>query len=178
VLRIDAPAVYGRQVVIPVAASLARRYPELGLDIRLSDRFADVIGEGLDAGIRVGEIADSRLVALRIGEQQLRVYGAPAYFAGRKPPRTLGELEHHDCIVFRNPSSGRERPWEFHHLGRRLTLQPKARYVVDEGEGLVSAAAAGLGLIQVSPLPRNRRGNRVLCTDGYTGNTRRRLANS
>jgi DNA-binding transcriptional LysR family regulator len=97
----------------------------------------------------VGEIADSRLVALRIGEQQLRVYGAPAYFAGRKPPRTLGELEHHDCIVFRNPSSGRERPWEFHHLGRRLTLQPKARYVVDEGEGLVSAAAAGLGLIQV-----------------------------
>jgi LysR substrate binding domain len=51
--------------------------------------------------------------------------------------------------VFRNPSSGRERPWELHHLGRRLTLQPKVRYVVDEGEGLVSAAAAGLGLIQV-----------------------------
>jgi DNA-binding transcriptional LysR family regulator len=149
VLRVDAPIVYGRQVLVPLAAALAQRHPGLGLDIRLSDRFADVIGEGLDAAIRVGRIADSRLVALPIGEQQLRVYAAPGYFAARKAPRALHELKRHDCVVFRNPSSGRERPWEFRQQGRAVNVQPKARYVVDDGEGLVAAAVAGLGLVQV-----------------------------
>jgi DNA-binding transcriptional LysR family regulator len=149
VLRVDAPVVYGRQVLVPLAASLAQRHPGLGLDIRLSDRFADVIGEGLDAAIRVGRIADSRLVALQIGEQQLRVYASPAYLASRKAPRTLQELKRHDCVVFRNPTSGRERPWEFRHQGRPVSMQPKARYIVDDGEGLVAAAVAGLGLVQV-----------------------------
>jgi DNA-binding transcriptional LysR family regulator len=149
VLRVDAPIVYGRQVLVPLAASLARRHPGLGLDIRLSDRFADVIGEGLDAAIRVGRIADSRLVAVPIGEQQLRLYASPAYLASRKAPRAVRELERHDCVVFRNPTSGRERPWEFRQQGRAVNVQPKARYVVDDGEGLVAAAVAGLGLVQV-----------------------------
>ena len=149
VLRIDAPIVYGRQELIPVAAELARRYPHLGLDIRLSDRFADVVGGGLDAAIRVGRIADSRLVAVPIAEQQLRVYGAPEYLARRRPPRSPAEVRRHDCVLFRNPTSGRERAWEFRQGGRALSLHPKARYIVDDGEGLVSAAAAGLGLIQV-----------------------------
>jgi DNA-binding transcriptional LysR family regulator len=148
-LRIDAPIVYGRQELIPLVAALARRYPELELDIRLSDRFADVIAEGLDAAIRVGTIADSRLVAVPLAEQQLRVYGAPAYFARRKAPRSPAELERHECVVFRNPTSGRERPWEFVDQGRALTIQPKARYIMDDGDGLMSAAAAGLGLVQI-----------------------------
>ncbi|HJT62902.1 MAG TPA: LysR family transcriptional regulator [Burkholderiales bacterium] len=149
VLRVDAPIVYGRQVLVPLAASLARRHPALGLDLRLSDRFADVIGEGLDAAIRVGRIADSRLVALPVGEQQMRLYASPAYFASRKTPRTLRELKRHDCVVFRNPTSGRERPWEFRQQGRAINVQPPARYIVDDGEGLVAAAVAGLGLVQV-----------------------------
>lgn len=149
VLRVDAPIVYGRQVLVPLAASLARRHPGLGLDIRLSDRFADVIGEGLDAAIRVGRIADSRLVALPIGEQQMRVYASRGYFASRRAPRALREMERHDCVVFRNPTSGRERPWEFCQQGRVINFQPKARYIVDDGEGLVAAAVAGLGLVQV-----------------------------
>jgi LysR family transcriptional regulator for bpeEF and oprC len=149
VLRVDAPIVYGRQVLVPLAAALARRHPGLGLDLRLSDRFADVIGEGLDAAIRVGRIADSRLVALPIDEQQLRVYASPGYFAARREPRALPEVRRHDCVVFRNPTSGRERPWEFRQRGRAIKLQPKGRYIVDDGEGLVAAAAAGMGLIQV-----------------------------
>jgi DNA-binding transcriptional LysR family regulator len=149
VLRIDAPIVYGRQQLIPVAARLARRYPDLQLDIRLSDRFADVIAEGLDAAIRVGQIADSRLVAVPLAAQQARVYAAPEYFARRKPPRSPADLDQHDCVVFRNPTSGRERPWEFVEQGRALVLHPKARYIVDDGDGLMSAAEAGLGMVQI-----------------------------
>lgn len=149
VLRVDAPLFYGRQVLVPAAAALAQRYDGLGLDLRLSDRFADVIGEGLDAVLRVGQIADSGLVALPIGEQQLRVYGAPAYFKRRRAPGAPADLDGHACVVFRNPTSGRERPWDFRVQGRRVTVQPKARYVIDDGEGLVRAAVAGLGLIQV-----------------------------
>ena len=111
-LRVDAPLFYGRQVLVPAAAALAQRYVGLGLDLRLSDRFADVIGEGLDAVLRVGQIADSGLVALPIGEQQLRVYGAPRYFKRRRAPQVPADVEGHDCVVFRNPSSGRERPWD------------------------------------------------------------------
>ena len=73
----DAPLFYGRQVLVPAAAALAQRYAGLGLDLRLSDRFADVIGEGLDAVLRVGQIADSGLVALPIGEQQLASMARP-----------------------------------------------------------------------------------------------------
>ena len=107
------------QVLVPAAAALAQRYAGLGLDLRLSDRFADVIGEGLDAVLRVGQIADSGLVALPIGEQQLRVYGAPAYFKRRRAPGAPADLDGHACVVFRNPTSGRERPWDFRVQGRR-----------------------------------------------------------
>src|SRR5688500_19164787 len=70
-LRIDAPVTYGRKVIVPLAARLAARHPQLRLDLRLSDRYTDVIASGVDAVVRVGDIADTRLVARRIDEQQL-----------------------------------------------------------------------------------------------------------
>jgi DNA-binding transcriptional LysR family regulator len=151
-LRIDAPVTYGRKVIVPLAARLVARHPQLRLDLRLSDQFTDLIGSGMDAVIRVGEIADARLVARRIGEQQLAVLGAPAYFKRRGRPRRPQDLRAHDCIMFNMPTSGRYRPWEFLVNRRPLVLHPAARHEVNEGEGLVSAACAGLGLVQVPDL--------------------------
>lgn len=151
-LRIDAPVTYGRKVIVPLAARLVARHPQLRLDLRLSDQFTDLIGSGMDAVVRVGEIADARLVARRIGEQQLAVLGAPAYFKRRGRPRRPQDLRAHDCIMFNMPTSGRYRPWEFLVNRRPLVLHPPARHEVNEGEGLVSAACAGLGLVQVPDL--------------------------
>ncbi|HEX2200253.1 MAG TPA: LysR substrate-binding domain-containing protein [Burkholderiales bacterium] len=148
-LRIDAPVTYGKNVIVPVVARLAARHPALRLDLRLSDQYADVIASGVDAVVRVGEIADARLVARRIGEQQLVVLGAPAYFKRRGKPRRPQEVEGHDCVLFRMPTSGRHRPWEFLVKRKSLVLHPPPRHELNEGEGMVSAACAGLGLVQI-----------------------------
>ena len=152
VLRLDLPITYGKKIVLPVLARLVREHPSLRLEIRLSDQFADVVGSGVDAVVRVGEVADTRLVARRIDRQQLAVYGTPQYLRRRRPPRRPAEIASHECIVFQMPSSGRRRPWEFRARNQRLALHPAPAHVVNDGEGLLSAACAGLGLIQIPDL--------------------------
>lgn len=152
VLRIDIPVTYGKKVILPVLARLARRHPQLRFEVRLSDQYAELIGSGLDAVVRIGEPADARLVARRIDQQQLAVLGAPAYLKRKGRPRRPADLAAHDCVVFQMPTSGRQRPWEFLAKGRRSALHPPAAHVINDGEGLVSAACAGLGLIQVPDL--------------------------
>jgi DNA-binding transcriptional LysR family regulator len=149
VLRIDAPVTYGKQVLIPLLAGLARRHPELRLDLQLSDRYADVIGGGLDAVVRIGSLDDSRLVARVFDWQRLRVYAAPAYLRKHGPPRTPADLARHDCLVFRMPSTGRVRPWQFVVRGKPVALVPPDRYAFNDGEAIVAAAVAGLGIAQV-----------------------------
>ncbi|HEX7054396.1 MAG TPA: LysR substrate-binding domain-containing protein [Burkholderiales bacterium] len=151
-LRIDVPVTFGKKVLLPLVAGLARRHPQLNVDVRLSDQYADVVGSGVDAVVRVGKVAEPGLVARTVAQQQLRVYGSPDYFARRGRPRTLGELERHDCVVFRMPTSGRVRPWEFVVKGRPLVRHPPARYAVNDGEGMASAARAGLGIVQLPDL--------------------------
>jgi DNA-binding transcriptional LysR family regulator len=149
VLRIDAPITYGKQVILPVCGRLAQRYPELRLDLRLSDEYADVIAGGLDAVIRVGAIADSRLVARQFDAQQLRVYGARGYLDRRGRPSHPRDLKDHDCLVFRIPTTGREYAWQFVEGRKRIELHPPSRYLVNDGEGLAALAASGLGLVQL-----------------------------
>jgi DNA-binding transcriptional LysR family regulator len=148
-LRIDAPATYGKQVIVPLVADLARRHPDLRIDVRLSDSYADVIGGGLDAVIRVGPIDDSRLVARAFDVQLLGTYAAPDYLSRRGRPRTPADIDTHDCGVFRMPTTGRERPWQFLLGGESVAMHPRARFVMNDGEGLVSAACSGIGLVQV-----------------------------
>jgi DNA-binding transcriptional LysR family regulator len=149
VLRIDVPVTYGKQVLIPVLAALAQRHPALRLDVQLSDRYADVIGAGLDAVVRIGALDDSRLVARVFDRQHLGVYGAPGYLRQRGRPQVPADLAQHDCVVFRMPSTGRVRPWQFAVRGKPVALMPPDRYGMNDGEGIVAAAIAGLGLAQV-----------------------------
>ena len=152
VLRLNVPITYGKKVVLPAVAELVARHPGLRVDVRLSDQFTDVIGSGVDAVVRIGEVADARLVARRIGEQQLVVCASPAYLERKGAPSKPGDIAAHECVVFQMPTSGRYRPWEFLVRGRRLALQAPPIHVVNEGEGLVSAACHGLGLVQVPDL--------------------------
>jgi DNA-binding transcriptional LysR family regulator len=149
VLRVDVPMTYGKKVVIPVLADLVRRHPELRLSVRFSDQYADIIGSGVDAVVRVGEVADARLVSRRIDSQQLVVCASPGYLERKGRPQRPAEIEAHDCVVFQMPTSGRHRQWDFLMRGKPIVLHPRAKHVVNDGEGLVAAAAAGLGIIQV-----------------------------
>lgn len=148
-LRLDAPQAYGREVLMPVLAGLLRRHPALRLDLRLQDSYADLIRDGLDAAVRVGELRDSRLVARRFDSQQLLLVASPAYVEARGAPQRLDQLVGHAAIVFRLPSTGRQRPWQFRSGRRNVELLPEPAVEVNAGDGMVAAAVQGLGLAQL-----------------------------
>lgn len=148
-LKLDIPIVYGRRVVLPVLAKLRHRYPDLAFDVRFSDRIADVVGDGLDAVIRVGTLNDSSLVARRIGWQRMWTGASPAYLRRHGTPLRPEDLQQHQCLVFRIPTSRKEWPWRFRVGSRDVVLHPATQVWFDDGEALVAAALAGLGLVHV-----------------------------
>lgn len=148
-LRIDMPITYGKRVVLPTLAKLMERFPQLHIDARLSDQYCDPVRDGLDAVVRVGGLADSRLVAKRISQQSLVVCASPDYLSRAGSPQTPPAIEHHACILFRTPTSGRERPWQFRKGKKEIDIQPPSRMALNDGEAMVAAACAGVGLTQV-----------------------------
>jgi DNA-binding transcriptional LysR family regulator len=148
-LRISAPITYGKRVLVPRLAALAGRYSRLALDVTLSDRFVDLIKEGFDAAVRVGPLRDSTFVAREIARQQLLVCASPAYVAAHGRPTAPDRLARHACLAFRQPTSGRPRPWEFSVKGSAVSVTPHGRLVLNDGEAMVAAAIAGAGLVQV-----------------------------
>jgi DNA-binding transcriptional LysR family regulator len=147
-LRVDLPITYGKRVVLPVLAALARRHPALRFEVRLQDGHADLVGDRIDLAVRIGAMRDSSLVARRIDRQALLLCASPAYLAERGTPRRLEDLAGHDALTFRLPSSGRDRPWQFRQRGAPVELHPEPRLRIGEGEGLVEATRLGLGLCQ------------------------------
>jgi len=147
-LRIDAPFTYAKQVLLPILQKLLTQHADLRLDLRLSDAYTDLIRDGLDAVIRIGHLADSRLVARTFDQQDLVVCASPALLKSDGEPKTPDALASHRCVVFRMPRTGRDRPWQFRSGRRTIELHPDSRVRIDDGEALVRAAATGMGLVQ------------------------------
>jgi LysR family transcriptional regulator, regulator for bpeEF and oprC len=147
-LCISAPLTYGKYVVLPVLARLMARYPQLNVDVRLTDNVSDLVREGLDAAVRIGNLQDSRLVARTFGQQNFTVCASPAYLKAKGKPRVPQDLERHECVLFRMPMTGRDRPWDFLVNGEAVRLDPPSRMRVSDGEALVRAAEDNMGLIQ------------------------------
>lgn len=148
-LRIDLPIVYGRRILLPVLARLKRQYAGLQLDVRLQDGYVDLVKDGIDLAVRVGALQDSSLVGRRFASQTLLLVASPPYLAAHGNPASLRALERHAAILFRMPTSGRDRPWQFVQRGRAVTLRPRAGTRLNDGEGMVHAAQLGLGLAQL-----------------------------
>lgn len=148
-LRIDVPITYGRKVVLPVLTGLMARHPEVKIDVRFSDQVVDIVKEGLDAAVRIGPLADSGLVGRMFDQQVIWTCASPAYLAKRGKPESPDDLSAHTSLMFRMPSSGRDRPWQFRVGKRSVSLVPDSGVRLGDGEALVQAAAAGLGVIQV-----------------------------
>lgn len=149
ILRLDAPITYGKRILMPVLANLLREHPLLELDLRLQDSYADLVRDGLDAAIRVGELRDSSLVARRIDWQDQVLVASPAYVQAHGKPAQIEDLSAHTAVVFRTPSTGRDRPWHLRSGRRVIQMHPTHRTQVNDGEGMVAAALLGLGIAQV-----------------------------
>jgi LysR family transcriptional regulator, regulator for bpeEF and oprC len=148
-LRVDLPIVYGKQVVMPVLAELRRYHLKLQLDVRLQDAYADLVRDGIDVAVRVGQLRDSTLIARRFDRQAMVLCASPLYLAERGTPRTVDDLKAHAAVVFRLPTSGRNRPWQLRQRERPVELHPAAAVRINDGEGMVAAACLGLGLVQL-----------------------------
>ena len=149
-LRISIPVAYGRCVVMPLLVDLLERYGELSIEANVSDRRVDLVEEGFDLAIRIGELPDTRLIARRIDSAVFVVCASPAYLAKAGRPASLEDVAEHACVVARSASSGRTLGWRLARRdGEIEEITPGSRIVVDNGEALIDAALAGAGLVYI-----------------------------
>jgi DNA-binding transcriptional LysR family regulator len=137
---------FGRRCVAPMLFEIAAPFPDLVLEISFNDRRVDLVEEGVDLAIRMGELDDSAgLVARRLYVQRAAVCAAPAYLDARGRPASLDDLGRHACIVYGR--DGRTRPWLLKDAdGRLRQVTPRGRLVLGHGEAMLDAALAGHGL--------------------------------
>lgn len=148
-LRIDLPIVYGRRVLLPAIAGLLENHPRLAVDARFHDGYVDLVREGIDVAIRVGELLDSTLVARPFDQQQLLLCASPGYLDRYGAPASSAALAQHTAVVARLPTSGRRRPWLLAHYRGDVEYHPPTRVEVSDGDAVAAAALLGLGLIQL-----------------------------
>jgi DNA-binding transcriptional LysR family regulator len=163
-LRLAAPLPIGVHLIAPALPRFRERYPQLSVDLRLSDRFVDLIDEGIDVAIRVGELADSRLIAKRLAVQAPCAFASPEYLARRGVPRHPDDLATHECVNFRFESSGQAFRWSFADGDRIIERMPQGGVTADVSDAVAAVVAAGGG-IGISPsyvvAPYLRRGEVV-----------------
>jgi LysR family transcriptional regulator, regulator for bpeEF and oprC len=148
-LLVSAPVLYGKRFVLPVLAALLPCHPGLRLELRLSDQYLDLVREGIDVAVRIGHLRDSSLVARRVDQQSLVLCASAAYLARHGTPRRVEDLQRHQAIAFRLPSTGRDRPWQFRQRGSVVEVAPQAQVRINETETVVEAIRHGLGLCQL-----------------------------
>jgi DNA-binding transcriptional LysR family regulator len=139
-LRIAAPVSFGASHLAPLLARLAERHPLLQLQTSFSDHFVDVVSEGFDAAIRIGHLADSGLIARRIGPILGKLVASPAYIRTHGEPRTPDDIANHEAV------SQNAETWRFIEDGRVTTVNPRGRFTSNNGQALVAAALAGIGI--------------------------------
>jgi DNA-binding transcriptional LysR family regulator len=148
-LRLNLPRLAMRTIVMPLLGEFCRRYPEIRLDVVADDRFVDLVAEGYDAGLRLGESLAQDMIAVRATrEQRIAVVGSPAYFRDHPPPRVPADLHQHPCLRFRF-SSGAIYRWEFGHDGQDFDIDVDGPLICNDNALMVAAARQGLGLAHV-----------------------------
>ncbi|AGG87259.1 LysR family transcriptional regulator [Rhodanobacter denitrificans] len=147
-LRVGISLSVGRAAVIPRLTEFEQRYPDIRLELSMSDSPADLNGEGLDCAIRVGELEDSSLIARKIGYLSNVVCASPEYLRKYGAPRSIEDLKSHRCINYVYPN-GRPRQWQFDTPGGQMSVDIDAHMLINDGESVLQAVAAGLGITQV-----------------------------
>lgn len=145
-LRIAASLPIGLNVIAPALPAFRQRHPKVSIDLRLSDRFVDLIEEGIDVAVRIGDLPDSRLLARKLAPYRFGCYAAPAYLAARGTPTHPDDLTAHDTVNLRYQSSGHVLRWPFRIGGREVEMVPPAGIVVDASAAVIAALVAGGGI--------------------------------
>ena len=150
-LRASTPNAFIHQEFLPAVPGFLARHPGLELELVVTDRAVNLVEEGIDCAVRAVSIAeDANLVARPVSRVRWLTCASPAYLARHGAPRSIEELERHNCIRFISPSAGRSVDWRFRNGAEERAYAPRGNFGVTSLEGAVAAAVAGLGIAQVS----------------------------
>ncbi|WP_376963666.1 LysR family transcriptional regulator [Azospirillum sp. A26] len=147
-LRVDMPGSIGRLVIIPSIHEFHEKYPDIELMLGLGDRAVDLIQEGVDCVVRVGELADSSLLARRIGAMQPITCASPGYLAEHGVPRTIEELERHIAVNYFSNRTGRNMELCFQRDGEVQEITMKGVISVNDADAYVTCGLEGQGILQ------------------------------
>lgn len=146
-LRLTVPRLAFEQLLAQRLPAFMAKYPDIQLDVSIDDAFANVVEQGFDAGIRIGEMIEREMIGVRLSEElRMAVVGSPAYFAAHGKPKHPRELQAHDCINYRQRTSGAVYRWDFNENGREFVVLVNGRLLINDAELMARAAVDGLGL--------------------------------
>ena len=144
-LRITAPAGFGRRHVAPLMPAFLARHPDVKLSLNLNDRVIDIVNEGFDCAVRVGDMPDSNLISMRLADNRRLCVAAPAYLQRAGVPQRPADLARHECLTLSSDAS-QSRGWAFSVDGQVTHLRPAGRLDCSDGQVLHAWCRQGLGL--------------------------------
>lgn len=145
-LRVAASFPIALHLVAPLLPKFRDAYPGLAIDLRVDDRSADMVGEGIDLAIRIGELPDSSLMSLRLPGYRLSCYAAPSYLAVHGTPKHPDELASHRTLNLRYQNTGLLFRWPFDIDGKILEMTPDAAILADSSDAIIAAVLCGAGI--------------------------------
>jgi DNA-binding transcriptional LysR family regulator len=146
-LTMTAPIVFGRLHVLPVVTDFLKAFPDININLIMSDRPISLADEHIHVALRISRLSDSSLIAIRLGSTRTTVYANPDYLKRHTHPSHPDELKQHDCIAFEGVLS--TRFWTFHDGAKDIAVPIRTRLSVNTAEAAVDAAASGLGMTRV-----------------------------
>lgn len=151
-IRLSSSRIAARLLIEPYMGELLARYPKLRLELVMDDGFTNIVAEGLDAGLRLGESLDEGMVAVPVTPPlQYAIVGSPTYFARHGIPETPADLMRHNCLAYRFTSSGTIDRWSFTSpdtKARTVVFEPQGNAVFNDDESMLRGALQGVGLVQ------------------------------
>lgn len=146
-VRLNTAPAHGRLYVTPLLPEFFRRYPDVSVELSVSERHVDMVGEGVDLAIRHGRLVDSSLTARKLSETDFVLVASPGYLAAKGVPTRLSDLNTHTCVVF---ARGRERrPWSLKVGKETVSYVPHGSLLTGDAEHIRAAVLSGLGISQV-----------------------------
>lgn len=143
VLRVNVPYLFGTIFLGDVVAEYASRYPEVQIEVVLADRVVDLVQEGFDLAIRISRGLDAELTMRHLGSADIRCCASPRYLADRGTPKTLEDLEHHDCVIF---GTSRHAKWRLERDGETKDVTVRGRLSANSMQTVARVVTAGMGI--------------------------------
>ncbi|MEI3849941.1 MULTISPECIES: LysR substrate-binding domain-containing protein [unclassified Ensifer] len=177
-LKIASSVAFGRHVVAPLVPSFAAKFPDVSIELVVTDREIDHIGEGIDISVRFGLQLEQGLIARKLASVPMIICAAPSYLERRGRPQRPEDLIHHDCLVYRYAGHGRIFRWAFTRDGLRFEPELKATIVSNDIDTLAEMAIAGAGITRLGAFIATDLISRGLLVPLFGGAPREGVANT